>query len=408
MEEITQRDILTFLYYGYLPTNRDVGSRLPLWLQPVKDESNNHISLSETELIDLGCKKINALFSSSRSDDNKIHVLPLSGGLDSRTILAGLIKLGLKDKIITVTFGTPGTYDFEFGNLVASYAGTKHENIDLTKEIITLENFLKSKTDNEQWTYLFDNYYNKLIPERFGANVIYWCGFMGGELAGAHLQLENINTWTKARKHFAHSQKFVKSFNLCPDFYTPEAILPKNCFLDDEKLSYYEQIDFVCRQPNYIFPTLTKSGYDYRLPFIDENWVKYILSIPRYLRKNKMLYKLIIKREYPDFFSLPSTAQPGFHRFSHLINKITKKFSRRLTWGVPKTLNYIDFDEAIRKREDYKTLVYDSLISIKKMELLPWIDLEELWKKHQKREKNYGDALTLLTSLDILIKKTKK
>ena len=40
-------------------------------------------------------------------------MVPLSGGLDSRTILAALLEAGLKDRITTVTYGTPGTWDYD-------------------------------------------------------------------------------------------------------------------------------------------------------------------------------------------------------------------------------------------------------------------------------------------------------
>lgn len=63
--------------------------------------------------------------------------MSLSGGLDSRAILGGLISAGLKDSIVTVTFGTPGTYDFDIGKKIATELGIKHELIDLTSVEMT-------------------------------------------------------------------------------------------------------------------------------------------------------------------------------------------------------------------------------------------------------------------------------
>lgn len=403
-----QNAVINFLYYGYLPRNLDKEYQIPSWLQNIDIGANSLKNLSESELIHIGCKRIKELFLNIPFDYSRNNIVPLSGGLDSRAILAGLIKSGLKDKITTVTFGTPNTFDFEFGNLIAKIAGTKHINIDLTKEIITFEKLLESKKNNHYWTYLFDSYYNKLIAGLFGIESIYWSGFMGDPLAGAHLLPKEIDTWEKAKRIFALNQQFVKSFNLCPNYFNAESILPERCFFDKKKLSFYEQIDFVFRQLNYILPTLTKSGYKYVFPFIEKSWVEFILSVPSNLRKNKKLYKLILQRTYPKFFSLPSTDHPGFYGFSHFKQKIFQKVFPRLGRGTPRTLNYIDFDEAIRKRDDFKTLIYDSLVSIHKMQILPWLDLSELWDKHQKREKNYGDALTMLTSLYVLIAKQNK
>lgn len=62
---------------------------------------------------------------------NKKKCIPLSGGLDSRGILGALLECTSAQNIYTFTFGIPGTYDYEIGNMIAKKDGTKHKCINL-------------------------------------------------------------------------------------------------------------------------------------------------------------------------------------------------------------------------------------------------------------------------------------
>lgn len=88
------------------------------------------------ELINKGVDTLTSTFelTTDECDDDVTHVLPLSGGLDSRTILGGLLNNIPAEEIVTVTFGTPDTWDFEIGRRVAHEAGTQHFTVDLRPE----------------------------------------------------------------------------------------------------------------------------------------------------------------------------------------------------------------------------------------------------------------------------------
>ena len=51
----------------------------------------------------------------------RTHYIPLSGGLDSRALLAAAMEAGAE--VETLTFGMPGTMDYEDGNRVARAVG---------------------------------------------------------------------------------------------------------------------------------------------------------------------------------------------------------------------------------------------------------------------------------------------
>ena len=119
-EMLEERLILSFLHFGYLPQIPRNLSSEP-WAGN-KSEACDTIrkSLDKPKLIAQG---IHALKAAFQNIIGGMHIVPLSGGLDSRAILGGLLNAGLKKQITTVTFGTPGTLDYEIGSYVAKRIG---------------------------------------------------------------------------------------------------------------------------------------------------------------------------------------------------------------------------------------------------------------------------------------------
>ena len=86
-------DILDFLYFGFL-TNENYSTPilnnhiLSLLQQKVKRDYYD-----EESVIKEGVKVLKSSYSHI---DDKLLIVPLSGGIDSRTVLAGLIDAGYK------------------------------------------------------------------------------------------------------------------------------------------------------------------------------------------------------------------------------------------------------------------------------------------------------------------------
>lgn len=402
---IIDEKILKYLYFGYVPRKL-----FDLARYKVGNKINN---LGEDELIDLGIKKLNSVFNNI--SDNT-HIIPLSGGLDSRAILAALIDKGFKNRIVAVTFGTPGTLDYEIGNFIAKKAEVKHHSFDLTKIKITQDGLLKTvKEEGAAWTWLFDSYYNRLAYNNFGHDVYYWTGFLGGELVGSHLQREDSINWNVALYHFCRKNNFSRSIRLIPVNYSPIRNLPKNPLLDLGIMGYDEQLDLAIRQKYYIEPLLLAPGYKYKIPFLNPGWVKFNLNIPRKYRYHQYLYKEILKKAYPDLFSLPTKTNLGLaleapkwqrelRRFKIRARSALNKFIPGGPWGVNPMINYIDFDRGLRERKDLKTVVYENIQDLKNRKIVEWIDIDTIWKRHQSKKINHADALILLASLEINLK----
>jgi hypothetical protein len=67
-------------------------------------------------------------------------------------------------------------------------------------------------------------------------------------------------------------------------------------------------------------------------------------------------------------------------------------------------INYIDFNEALRKRKDLKEIVFYNLQDLKRRNIIDSKIIDTLWNIHQSCKNNYGYSLTLLASLEIILK----
>jgi len=406
----------SFLYFGY---NIEKNYRFP-FKQSIISE-NKRVSRSKAEIIQEGSKVLKDVFQDNtiNIDKDKTHIVTLSGGLDGRAVLAGLLDQGLQDKVITVSFGTPGTWDYEIPSQVADLLGVKHEGIDLTKINLTTDKLINTilEKPNSKWTFLIDVFYNHLINLRFGKNTVYWSGFDG---ALADCILSNLDeSFKQAKKKFVSKNKRTQKSIAHPDF-EPLDVLPKGPHFKPDLLSYSEQLNFGLRQTQLIEPICKHPDYDYRFPLLSMEWSKFMLNLPKKYRQEKAgkkisIYNEILLNTWPDIFEIPTATSWGLPLKSNYIRKLIKRatlsvksLGRRefpkLPWGKKQSLNYIDFDKGIREREDLKQLVHQNIQDLKKRDVVDWLDIDSIWRQHQERKANLGDTLTLLTSLEINIK----
>ncbi|WP_151618720.1 asparagine synthase-related protein [Heliorestis acidaminivorans] len=412
-------NVKSYLYYGYLPNSmksHELKNFLFLNENNIKDKKyiaditdNNN----EKALIQQGINALKAPYQNLPT--NSTHVLPLSGGLDSRAILGCLLEAGLKDQIVTVSFGTPGALDYEIGHYVAKEMGVPHEKVDLTQIKINQGDLINVIKHGGSWTYLLDAFYNRLLVNQFGKDATYWSGYMGEALTGAHLPKEKSKTWDEAKQYFCKRNRWTRSLNVLPEGITPESFLPEKPLMNQDIISYDEQLDFAVRQHACIKKIVLPSGYNYQTPFLHPEWVSFILNVPRKYRENQWLYKEILKTAFPKLFSLPTKTNiglpldaPQWQRLIRRVDLRARAAARRFLPGSSldrnPMLNYIDFDGGLRSRLDLKEIVYDNIQDLKKRGTVDWIDMDSIWERHQQRKGNYADALLVLTSLEINLK----
>ena len=416
---LTESEIPAFLYCGYTP------QYYPAPLNSLCDwpnQKNRRAAATQrdrTSLIAEGLEVLKTVFRESINETRtaKTHVLPLSGGFDSRAILGGLLENMNSSRIQTVTFGVPGAWDFEIGQQVARSAGVRCELIDLSSTVWKWDtlDLIKTAKRTECPLWVFDVYVNHHLPNHFDADCVFWSGFMGDPLAGSHLLGEDSITWEQAMTRFVVRNRFSKSIDLTPPDFKPENCLPQSPLLDYAILCYDEQLDFGIRQQCYVKPLVLPRDYNYCTPFLHQEWVNFILSVPHQYREGQYLYKEILKTAYPTLFSLPvknnkglPLTAPKWRRKARVADLYSRLFARRifpnLCYFVHPGLNYIDFDRGLCKRNDLKEVVYENIQDLKKRGIVDWIDIDSIWSRHQQQKAKHADALTLLASLEINLK----
>lgn len=343
-------------------------------------------------------------------DPDQIHVVPLSSGLDSRLILAGLLNSDRvsQENIHTVSFGVPGTWDYQLGQRVAEVAGVSNRSIDLSSESFdwSLGSIQKYVESQSAHTRVLDGYINSRVLDYVANGSIIWSGFMGDPSAGGHLVSDPAHNWNTACKCFAEKEMYCE--RLSPPNFDPVSRLPEEPFVSRNLLSYEEQLDFVHRQTCLIKPIVIHSER-YRTPFMTAPWLNFVLNLPRQMRYERELFKKACLEEYPELFSVPSDAnfglpinETGIKRSAHRIKtKARSRLSQLLTTSyIHPGTNYIDFNLTMRQDTELRETMKDLIFRFDERNRMNWIDPLEIWSEHQSGA-DRTNAIRLMASAEL-------
>lgn len=400
------RNIASFLTLGYFLDYSNPHFNINTFCIDKKKYKN----IDEGTLIKTGSKLwFNAI--SETFDINKEHVVPLSGGLDSRAILAGLLEHTEAGNIRTYTFGIPGALDYEIGNYVAKKCGTKHIKFNLNNHVYRQDELEDISKRVRQQTILF-HHCPVWDADKLYKGCVVWSGFMGDPLAGSHLQTEPSKSLEEAKKIFIKKNRYVKSIELKKETTGFSDLI--NCELIDlNLLTLDEQLDFQNRQIKYIVPHVLMEGYAYKTPFLYQPWIDFILSVDNKHRHKMALYKKILLRSFPKIFSYRTKTCKGLplnpSRYQIFVEKVQNKIERFTGIDAKyKYINYMDFNRSIREKPDLKDIFISNITDLYKRDIIDWIDINKILKDHIENRGNYADALITLCSLEIHLKTGKR
>jgi hypothetical protein len=365
----------------------------------------------EHELVEAGVRKtrdaITRLFTPG-SD----HVVPLSGGLDSRAILAGLLECADARSIYTYTFGTPGTLDFSIGNRIAAEFGTRHTSIPLDQHAYSMDELLETSHATDHQTVLFSTAPLRVIRNEFATHV-HWSGAFAGPPTGNVLPEHPSRTEGEARKRFVgHKYTHVKSCTLtnCRD----EELHPllEIRWIEPGTVTYDEQLHLEFAQLRWIAPHVLPRGFDYRTPFLDRDWLGLMFGVDNRYRLKQYLYKRILAEAFPLAFSYKTKSHYGVplgaSRLKIGVNRVANRVRKSLQEVrgsyINPGINYIDFNSGIRLRRDLIDIVYQNIMDLRGRKIVDWIDIRGIWKSHSEGASDFGDALLVLASLEIHLK----
>lgn len=315
--QLSCADLATYFYLGYFVGNggplADVRyqSRAPLLATPYETcSASRHAThdarreqLAFVEASSLWDSIIRRLLEASRSR----VVVPISGGLDSRFILCGLMRHLPAKSIETYTFGAPGTFDFEIGNQIAHRYGTSHTTIDLS----IVEN-VQAGLSNHRHSYPGTSVHSlppiELLLRRYpGDTHRIWSGLMGDPLMGSHLPAADLPDYRELLLAKEHSGTPAYTDVLGPASFAKDDV-QRTCFGKRPITSpdAAEAWDFENRQRRFVLPQICFRGMEYVTPFLEDDWTRFCLALPNDVRRGSRWYHRFLRHYDPDAFSLPT------------------------------------------------------------------------------------------------------
>jgi len=271
--------------------------------------------INETEIADeLGVLWTDAVKTRCMPGE-RVGVL-LSGGLDSRAILAATPFRN--HPVLAVTFGKADCIDSQIAARVAQVKGAPFHLLELTEA-----NFMDGRVAGVWWNdgqpNLMDMHVSSLLSEDQGLCDIFLDGFLGDVFLGG---------------------SYIKPFG------------------KDELW----KIDNRGRRFIVNGPRFYGTWLEYRLPFVDNDLIDLLMSLPREVRAKHHLYKMMLLQTFPEFYDdipwfdtlapikLPRMkAQGALLKHQWMIAWLFGAMRRRVMRSQYERLNYTDYPGWIRK-----------------------------------------------------------
>lgn len=401
----TQPFWLPYLHFGYLPPCRpEMPFEPPRSLITLPSD----LPSAAAQAGDVLSRVVHASIT-----PGKKHYIPLSGGLDSRALLAAAMEAGVE--IETLTFGIPGAMDYEYGNRVARALGCRHRNVNLHDHLPDVTALVDAVRNGGRWTYTFDAYFNRLLTRQMGDDPIVLHGFVGGPVAGSHYSA-SVPDDGRAVNAFVDAERYSRVLPLTRPEDKPATWLPSiDAIPEVPGLTPYERLDFTIRQVGGIRPIVIDPAADVRTPFTHLEWLTLMFSAPSNWRQGCRLYEAALFKRWPELFTLPTKNHLGLglgapasvrrlHTLSRRVSGRISRVFRRNSWLERNRHNYIDFARAFRESGTVRDLARVTLADLEARGVVPWLAPSRLLADHIRGNARYDRELQLLIGLEINLK----
>lgn len=375
----------TFLCYGNL-IDTEAGIAHLQQIAPLLRTSKH------TPALDTATDTWEAAFA--HADPSATHVIPLTGGLDSRAILGALLKIVPRHRIHAFTYGTPGIWDMRIAKALCKQVGVAHTAVDLNTCSVSQEKWLRLAQDTVYFLPLSHLYYNHLVFKHFGSGAVYWLGHGGDAISGMHLNAHKVpTTWEVARQKFVKHNHFPHDRLSHPD-YDPVKYLPAAPILPPEHMTYSDQLDIGFRQEQHLRQLLipTDANYQVELPFIAVPWLELMLNVPMQVRSQRQFYIRLLQHAYPRLMAFPTTMNfglpPTVTGARRAWQRQRLKLGRRLNqylplgWQQPAPgKKYPNLRQQLKRDKKLQALYTMVLGNLGQKQLVNWLDIDNIWRQ---------------------------
>lgn len=351
--------------------------------------------------------------------DGRTPVVPLSGGLDSRLVLAQLLRHLPPEEIITLTFGVPGSLDFDIGNAVAKRAGTKHVALDLRDRPITAERLERTASWTDANTdIVWPSVWTHIADVCGVDDVTYWTGFTGDGIGGSHA-MQAGGTVDSGKRYMIEKQRRLSYWG--SEFRPQQKHVA--LYSDGSKyrdvLPVEEAVWFENHVERYTAHHLFMHGLNYANPFMHVPLVELFLSLDYAQRKGKRLFnEWAIRRAYALFEGLPTVGY-GYLSFPATYGVVTQtliqahwrarqQFRRALSRVLPiphPNTTYWAMSQSLRKGGALDSLACEFIDSLARRDLIDASKARSIHEEHRRGRETNPLRVTLLLSLEAIARR---
>lgn len=347
---------------------------------------------------DLAIDKVGELFLqavSSRFNPKEKIGVSLSGGLDSRAIIAAIDKLHPDYAGYAYTFGIPKCDDICIANQVVQQTKNwKHDKFYFkAHDWFEPRMEMVWNTDGMQdLMHMHGNEFMGKVSDNIHVNMN---GYLGDAvLGGSYLKNTPLNVSISKKIAEQYYQNYAINYD--SDFYSS---------------THYDNYLYMMRGRRFINfgPINSLPWVEQRKPFFDNQLMEFVFSLPDDYRINNRIYSEMLKRYFPKYFLGIPWQQTGkivgeIKRQSIPTRAINKaKRELRSLLGIQSTQNYTDYPAWIRDEEVSEQLLDLLDPTNAEYKRLTTDDLSLKWLKPHLKNKRVDNANQVLRAATIEI-----
>ena len=342
-------------------------------------------------------------------------VIPLSGGLDSRTLLGLALELLSPSCIRTYTYGVPGSFDYELGNRLAREAGTRHTTIILRPEPPPIDDLIAIAKRTDANTNLFPPIVWLEVERTMGSDAEVWTGYTGDGLGGSFFMPARPCSKMESARHLVELESRLYVWARAADADESDALrLIQTSTKYDQVLSQDEAVWFENHPERYTAHHIFLDGFRYQAPFMDDAFAEFMLNQPPARRRGKQFFNDLVSAAFPRLYRVP-TRNYG-RRLDPRVSHRTvghaawqaREVGTKVAWRVLGALathphlTYLDYNRAIREQPAFQALVRDLVSSLAERHVVDRTRADQLLTRHLGGER-LAETLMLLGSLEIAL-----
>ena len=369
-----------------------------------------------------------------RMKDNYRYGVALSGGLDSRSVVAAIEKNKRKD-VLAFTFGPLDCDEVKIAKKVVDITGMKHKIIEITPEMI-IDNSENEILYSDGLDYIGVSYslpIRRVVKDN-NIDVVFDGFAFDLTLGGSYLTEEIVNTKSNKKifkilsdkQRFFSETEFSKLFidkyynkirhypllSFEKEFNAVKEAHPGNC------CDYFFLQNHV-RRWTIGGHILMRSCTENSVPTYDNNLIDIILKIPPELRLNHRIYRKFLKKLSPELARIiydktmiradaPFILWKAGAMYQRIRNKI-----KRLIWKVskgkifiPSKRGYVEFNDWLRTNEKWRRFFKDLLLDKNAMSKKYFNQdyIKTLIREHEEGKKNNAQKILYIASFELFLR----